>query len=563
MGTTNHTSRLTHARKTFVDTALAHMAADSRARRLEAAASANDLLAETGVDQARQIDVFELCERLGLWLAFFPLDRLLGAFIPEGVGGVLITTQRPVTVQRYTAAHELGHWRLGHAEGPALDSEEHVLGTSPNESEQLAQIFAAALLMPPPLVFGTLDRLGVRNDVSPVHAYTVAREAGVSYEAAVRQLANLGIIAPGRVAELMKTKPLRIKTEIAYGRRPVIGTADVWPVDEHWDGHRLVVRVDDEVVISLPENRSKGYRWVFEGQATARYRAPEPPPLHGVRSKVGRDSLPGQDSFMERIKSGESHPGIRPPRSAVALAPVAEPVVMTPNVELDSGATVVGDRYLTARVPELFDSDPRRARLASLEVAPGDRSPNLPSVTPPVVGATGCRVLGVRFQRPGSVTLRLSHQSPYNDSSPLEEYVLNGGSRASPTRLLSRAANEGAGGGGLGQPVSRSARTVTPPRTSDRERSRRVSFAARRAASLVRLPVYLRQQAVEGAHPQCAATTARLTIPSLPHPPLGDHSSVISGARGFGKANGYEVSPKDTTSHTPIFVQRHKLSCYV
>ena len=401
------------------------MAADYRTQCLEAAASANDLLVETGVDQACQIDVFGLCERLGLWLAFFPLDGLLGAFIPEGVGGVLITTQRPVTVQRYTAAHELGHWRLGHAEDPALDGEEHVLGNSPNESEQLAQVFAAALLMPPPLLFGTLDRLGVRGDVSPVHAYTVAREAGVSYEAAVRQLANLGRIGPSRVVELMNTTPLKIKAEIGGGRRPVSGTADVWPVDEHWHGHRLAVRVDDEVVISLPENRSTGYRWVFEGQATMRDRMPEPPLPHGLRSMGGTAPLVRQDSFMERIKARESHPDAWPPRAAVELALAAKSAVMTTSVELGDGATVVGDRYLTARAPERSDSGVRRARLASLKAAAGDLSRDLASQAPPVIGATGRRVLGVRFQRPGPATLRLSYQSVYNDAGPLEEYVLN------------------------------------------------------------------------------------------------------------------------------------------
>ena len=111
---------------------------------------------------------------------FFPLDGLLGAFLPEGSGGVIVTTQRPVTVQRYTAAHEIGHWKLkhhGHRCGLVFDSEEQVLGDTPEESERLAQTFAAALLMPPPLIYGILERLDTANAVSPQHAYTVARNA--------------------------------------------------------------------------------------------------------------------------------------------------------------------------------------------------------------------------------------------------------------------------------------------------------------------------------------------------------------------------------------------------
>ena len=177
---------------------------ERRARRLEAAESASRLLAEAGVDQTRQVDVFGLCEQVGLWLAFLPLDALLGSYLPDGAGGALITTQRPITVQRYTAAHELGHWRLHHSRGPVFDTEEQVLGDTPDENEQLAQVFAASLLMPPPLVFGTLRRLSATGDVSTSDAYTVARESGVSYEAAVRQLQNLEVIDSRRANALLR-----------------------------------------------------------------------------------------------------------------------------------------------------------------------------------------------------------------------------------------------------------------------------------------------------------------------------------------------------------------------
>jgi len=46
------------------------MIADYRTRRLQAVASANELLAEAKVDLSRQVDVFGLCEQLGLWLMF-------------------------------------------------------------------------------------------------------------------------------------------------------------------------------------------------------------------------------------------------------------------------------------------------------------------------------------------------------------------------------------------------------------------------------------------------------------------------------------------------------------
>jgi Zn-dependent peptidase ImmA (M78 family)/predicted secreted protein len=401
------------------------MTADFHTRRLQAAAAAIGLLAEAGIDQERQIDVFSLCERLGLWLAFFSLDDLLGAFIPEGSGGILVTTERPVTMQRYTVAHELGHWRLGHTEGPALDGEEQVLGATTNETELLAQIFASALLMPPPLVFGVLRRLELRSELQPIHAYTVAREAGVSYEAAVRQLANLEIIAPSRIPDLLDTAPLKIKTEIGHGRRPLVGTADVWPVDEHWDGHRLSVRVDDEAIIALPENRSTGYRWEFEGREVLRQESPAPPPLPADSRTANPELLDGAEALIQSIGAGERHPEAPPRLNDTELIRAVQPAALAqPDVELGEGVTVVNDTYVSARAPDLPATEARRSRKDQFEDADGDQSAALPSPASPTIGATGRRVLRVRFHKPGPSTLRLNYRSSYNNAAPHERYIL-------------------------------------------------------------------------------------------------------------------------------------------
>ena len=165
-------------------------------RRLAAADEALAVLDAAEVDQSAQIDVFGLCEQLGLWLAFMPLDNLLGAFLPEGSGGVLITTQRPLSVQRYTAAHELGHWQMHH--GVTTDTHEQVFGSTDAERERLAQIFAGNLLLPPPLVFAILDRVqrSEPDRLTSTDCYAVAREAGVSYEAAIRQLKRISRSSP-------------------------------------------------------------------------------------------------------------------------------------------------------------------------------------------------------------------------------------------------------------------------------------------------------------------------------------------------------------------------------
>jgi Zn-dependent peptidase ImmA (M78 family) len=45
----------------------------------------------------------------------------LGAYLSDPAPGVLITTQGPMSIQRFTAAHELGHFSMRHQ--PSLDDD--------------------------------------------------------------------------------------------------------------------------------------------------------------------------------------------------------------------------------------------------------------------------------------------------------------------------------------------------------------------------------------------------------------------------------------------------------
>lgn len=394
-------------------------------RRIQAAESAGRLLDELSVDQTEQIDVFSICEDLGLWLAFLPMDNLLGAFVPEGAGGVLVTTQRPIPLQRYTAAHEIGHWRLDHGHGLALDGAEHILGDTPVEREQLAQVFAGNLLMPPPLVFGVLERLGLDRGeiVEAEHAYALAREAGVSYEAAVRQLAHLEVITPDRISVLRQRRPIHVKAALALGRRPVNGYADVWPVNEAWDDQVLALRVEDEVVISLPENRSTGYRWMLPDERRPVEVSTPPPHMHDrYPATVDQGAIAELRSRFDHRTTPQSEvraPGVALDRlRGVAAASERE----LPSI---GGADVVGDEYVPARTAWLPPREARGQRLARRSSGSAGVSPVPATGDDPIIAGTGRRVIGVRFLRPGPFTVRLQYASPYNDHEPIERYVLH------------------------------------------------------------------------------------------------------------------------------------------
>lgn len=392
--------------------------ASEHSRRLAAASSASLLLTEVGVDQTRQVDVFGLIENLGLWLAFFPLDKLLGAYLPEGVGGILVTTERSTPIQRYTAAHELGHWRLDGGHDGALDSESDVLGRTGIEQETLAQVFAGALLMPPPLVHNILSRRNTTT-LGPLDVYSIAREAGVSYEASARQLHHLDRITRHELRELLKVQPLNVKQAIGAGRRPVDGDADVWPVDLAWHGQRLNVRTDDEIIISLPENRSTGYRWSIAGTDRSPPRSPTLPPPSFAGS-----NLRGSAELVAPAR--QATPRTAPPGQAVQRArqplPTAQP---EPLLIAGGRAAVVGDVYLADDSTQaLTNAAIRSRRLARLGASQAQDALEHVRDERIIAGTAGRRVLGIRLNEPGETQLRLELRNEYSDADPLEEYLL-------------------------------------------------------------------------------------------------------------------------------------------
>lgn len=231
------------------------------ARRREVKAAANQLLAEVSFDFAGPVDVFDVVRRLGLWLIFRPLQNALGATLRVGSGGIIITTQREPKIQRFTAAHELAHWRL-HRGDLEWDTPDAVLSPGGiNEREREAQLFASHLLMPRRLVRRALHAVDVTDaaDITPLDLYSLSRELQVSYEAAARQLQNLGIVTTDRVSALLKHRPLALKTRLNAGVPPRNARADVWPALT--PAQHFLTLPEDEIVIQLPENALAGYRW--------------------------------------------------------------------------------------------------------------------------------------------------------------------------------------------------------------------------------------------------------------------------------------------------------------
>jgi len=226
-----------------------------------------------------RVDVYGTIARLGVPLMFTRLDGLLGAYYREPAPGILVTTQRPSSQQRYTAAHELGHHHLGHS--PSLD-DENILRRAqrrPSSREELqeaeAEAFAAAFLLPRWLLDWHCERQNWTDSdlADPTNAYQLALRVGISYEAAVWTMHQYGVFDRAVARSLADIKLKSVKQHLLKGFEPAnFRETDVWLVTERDADCRLDGGPKDLFVVKLTEHSGSGYLWridAIDGEALA------------------------------------------------------------------------------------------------------------------------------------------------------------------------------------------------------------------------------------------------------------------------------------------------------
>lgn len=218
------------------------------------------------VDGAQAIDVFEAISDLAIPLQFAPLEGLLGACvrINDTAVGILITSRRDLHLQRFTAAHELGHFLLQH-EG-SLDREVRMPGQTKGRDfrEVEADAFAAEFLTPKWLIAGIAKRHGwwsVSHLSTPDIVYQLSLRLAVSYEATCWGLASQACISSTVAEELIESPPKSSKLRALRGVSLDNPWADVWCLDSKDDGAFIDAGPDDLIVLTLDEHASAGYSW--------------------------------------------------------------------------------------------------------------------------------------------------------------------------------------------------------------------------------------------------------------------------------------------------------------
>lgn len=408
--------------------------------RVGALFEADRTLAALEIAQDQPIDVFDAIARMGLELVFADLDHLLGAIVPHGNGGVLITSKRGTAIQRYTAAHEIGHWVL-HRDQLNMDGETEILGPAPSERERQAQMFAAYFLMPPPLVTKAVERYGLRRgDVTPAQVYLVSRYLDVSFEATARRLQTHKILSAHEVSSLVQLGRLTALKQAFGGRRPADGNADLWDpndppeLDAEEPGH-LVVEERDEVVITLPENRSSGWQWLTPSDlaaVTRTRRRSRPKPPAATAHRQGEPSKDLDSPLTQRPDSrGRSQAEVR---AALALIPT--------TTGPPSSQPEVGDLGQIEIVENDFSNlgEPATARArASLRRSVVTGAPASPTEEAPRVGGIGLRTVVLRCTDVGHAAFQLHYAHAFDPTAePVAVYELTVDVRATPLHAYRR-----------------------------------------------------------------------------------------------------------------------------
>jgi Zn-dependent peptidase ImmA (M78 family) len=271
-----------------------------RADILNAVVEADRLHREFGTEARAErgegrIDVFGMLVKRDIPVLFRPLKKLLGAFVNDPDKGVIVTTQRPLPVQRFTAAHELGHAELGHE--TSLDGEDilaralFVTQASFDPREVQANAFATELLTPPWLIVQHMTRQGWKREnlTDPVVVYQLALRMGSSYSATCYALAESGGIDGATRERLLKVKPKAIKQALLKPYEPETWYGDVWLVTERDNGMVLDGSRTDLVVLKFQEHASSGYVWQFGDLADAGLEIVE----DGRAAKAGKQHIGG------------------------------------------------------------------------------------------------------------------------------------------------------------------------------------------------------------------------------------------------------------------------------
>lgn len=176
------------------------------------------------------LNSFQILTDLGIHFVFRKLDKVEGLFMPsmsaDDVNLVAINSQRPITRQRFTAAHELCHF----LKDSTLAGNYICVDGAKNVIERYADAFASALLMPKDELKKQIDLRG--KDGVPLSyddILIIADYFGTSLEACYWRIHNLYWYLTPDPKDKKKYKPNKRREELGLSHLPLLSDMiDAW-----------------------------------------------------------------------------------------------------------------------------------------------------------------------------------------------------------------------------------------------------------------------------------------------------------------------------------------------
>jgi len=141
-------------------------------------------------------------EEMGIKIIFLPIDSNIsgGSTIDEDFGmAVLVNANDAPWRRNFDLAHEFFHLITWEDFDPEEIYQDEAKGKS--RVEQLADVFAASLLLPEEKVRDEFEKRTEENSISYLNLVDIARDSNVSIEALLWRLVNLGLLKKEKIQE--------------------------------------------------------------------------------------------------------------------------------------------------------------------------------------------------------------------------------------------------------------------------------------------------------------------------------------------------------------------------
>lgn len=265
---------------------------------LEAISQALKVRKRAKCDPNHSLNVYDLCESLGVCVLLQDIPSMEGFYMPEASPRptIILSSLRPAGRRAMTCGHEFGHHEFKHGKRWDELKEERTQSRRFEPEEFLADMFSAYLQMPKTAVeFAFRSRQLNPESCSAEQFFALSTYFGVSYEAFVTHLElTLGLVTMRRASVLTTHSPKELRHSLLGDACP----QNLIVADPFWAGRAIDVEVGDYVLV--PAKAS------FEGScAELVSRTPQQAIVKAVTSGTGRVADPtGWCSFVRVMRKG-------------------------------------------------------------------------------------------------------------------------------------------------------------------------------------------------------------------------------------------------------------------